>query len=952
MASSSGIKRLHVFTSFHGQDVRRGFLSHLHSHFESKGITTFNDQEIERGHSIAPELVSAIRESRVLLVLLSKNYASSGWCLDELVEIMKCKEDLGQPVMTIFYQVDPSSVRKQKGDFGSAFMKTCQGKAEEVKLRWIKALTDVANIEGEHSLNWSNEAEMIKKIATDVSNKLNVTPSRDFVDGMVGLEAHLTNLNTFLRLECDDVVKMIGIWGPAGIEELEVLAKEPSWFGPGSRIIVATEDINILRAHDINDIYNVDFPSENEAIEILCLSAFKGASVQDGFEELAKKVAGFCSSLPLALDVVGKSLRGQSKNEWERQLSKLETSLDGSIENALKVGYKRLSTKDQALFLHIACFFFFCEDVDHLTNMLADCDLDVGNGLKTLADKSLVHISYCRGIVMHSLLQKLGRQIVVKQSDDPGKRQFLVDPKEIRHVLAAETGTDSLIEDLEYLPSLRLLDWNSYPRKSLPASFQPERLVELNMQFSNLEKLWDEIHPLASLKKIDLDYSYRLKEIPDLSNATNLETLSLSHCSSLVELPYSIKNLHKLKKLKMRSCEKLRVIPTNINLASLKVVDMRYCSQLGIFPDISSNIKILSARDTKIKDIPASVVGRWSRCRTLKIGSKSLERLTHIPVSVTSLDLINSDIKRIPDCIIDLPHLVDLIVENCTKLVSIPALPPSLKSLNANNCVSLKTVHCSFHSPINVLTFYNCLKLDEEARRGIIQQSVHGYLCLPAKEVPAEFTHKATGKSITIPLAPGGEATFSAPSRFKACVLLSPVENCRFISIICHLNSKEGVKINSFFSNPRLGDLSPLSEHLFIFGGDLVSQRDRGHEVDVATSEITFEFSCSYFDDKIIECGVQILTEDAKGSSNTSQVDYFNTERSSSEVENFETESNSSYLSDDLVEAYLTIGEDIIISKHTSRWSWLEKLGLKKKKKIEKTWHIANFIIAALDSKT
>lgn len=36
----------------------------------------------------------------------------------------------------------------------------------------------------------ANEADMIQKIATDVSTKLSVTPSRDF-EGMVGLEAHL-----------------------------------------------------------------------------------------------------------------------------------------------------------------------------------------------------------------------------------------------------------------------------------------------------------------------------------------------------------------------------------------------------------------------------------------------------------------------------------------------------------------------------------------------------------------------------------------------------------------------------------------------------------------------------------------------------------------------------------------------------------------------------------------
>ncbi|CAN7059448.1 unnamed protein product [Brassica rapa subsp. trilocularis] len=434
MGETTFVKRFHVFPSFHGPDIRRGFLSHLHNHFETKGITTFKDQEIDRGHSIGPELIKAIRESRVSVVLLSQNYASSGWCLDELVEILKCKETSGQIVMTIFYEVDPSSVRKQKGDFGSAFFKTCQGRDEEVKQRWSRALTDVANIEGEHSPNWANEAEMIQKIASDVSDKLNATPSRDF-DGMVGLEAHLTELKSLLCLECDDV-KMIGICGPAGIgkttiaralydqlssrfrfvcfmgnlkggyksrmgvddydsklglqsqllsrildrkymkvhhlgaikqwlgdqrvliilddvdalEKLEVLAKEPSWFGPGSRIIVTTKDKQILKVHGINVIYHVDFPSKKEALEILSLSAFKETSVRDGFEELANKVAGFCSNLPLGLAVVGSSLRGQSKTEWEHHLAKIETGLDRKIEDVLRVGYDRLSKKVKLCF--------------------------------------------------------------------------------------------------------------------------------------------------------------------------------------------------------------------------------------------------------------------------------------------------------------------------------------------------------------------------------------------------------------------------------------------------------------------------------------------------------------------------------------------------------------------------------------------------------------------------
>ncbi|KAG2286821.1 hypothetical protein Bca4012_032653 [Brassica carinata] len=214
-SSSSRIKRYHVFPSFHGPDVRRGFLSHLRHRFASKGITTFKDHEIERGHTIGPVLKQAIRESRISVVLLSMNYASSSWCLDELVEILNCKEASGQIVMTIFYNLDPSDVRKQTGDFGRAFKKTCEGKIEEDKKRWMEALAYVATIAGDHSLNWTDEAAMVEKFATDVSNKLNATLSRDF-DGIVGLPAHLRKLITLLCFESDQA-KMIGIWGPGGI---------------------------------------------------------------------------------------------------------------------------------------------------------------------------------------------------------------------------------------------------------------------------------------------------------------------------------------------------------------------------------------------------------------------------------------------------------------------------------------------------------------------------------------------------------------------------------------------------------------------------------------------------------------------------------------------------------------------------------------------------------------
>lgn len=155
MASSSSCSRRYdVFPSFSGEDVRKSFLSHFLKELDRKSINTFIDHGIERSRPIGPELLSAIRESRISLVVFSKKYASSSWCLNELVEIHNSFKELNQIVIPVFYGVDPSHVRKQAGKFGEDFMKLCKGKNEDQKQRWMQALTEVANMAGEDLQNW------------------------------------------------------------------------------------------------------------------------------------------------------------------------------------------------------------------------------------------------------------------------------------------------------------------------------------------------------------------------------------------------------------------------------------------------------------------------------------------------------------------------------------------------------------------------------------------------------------------------------------------------------------------------------------------------------------------------------------------------------------------------------------------------------------------------------
>ncbi|KAH0775531.1 hypothetical protein KY290_006942 [Solanum tuberosum] len=111
-----------VFLSFRGKDTRKTFTSHLYEGLRNREIFTFqDDKRLEQGDSISQELLKAIKESQVALIVFSRNYATSRWCLNELVKIIECKEEEnGQTVIPIFYDVDPSHVRNQSESFAVA----------------------------------------------------------------------------------------------------------------------------------------------------------------------------------------------------------------------------------------------------------------------------------------------------------------------------------------------------------------------------------------------------------------------------------------------------------------------------------------------------------------------------------------------------------------------------------------------------------------------------------------------------------------------------------------------------------------------------------------------------------------------------------------------------------------------------------------------------------------
>ncbi|KAJ9707483.1 hypothetical protein PVL29_002493 [Vitis rotundifolia] len=217
-SSSSSFQRGYdVFLSFRGEDTRNNFTAHLYKELRTKGINTFiDDDKLDRGQVISPALVAAIENSMFSIVVLSENYASSGWCLDELVKILECKESRGQRVLPIFYNVDPSDVRKHMGKFGEALAKHEENFKENmgrVQI-WRDALTQVANLSGWDSRN-KNEVTLIEEIVSGILNDIIHIPSSDAED-LVGIDSSIREMESLLCMESIDV-RMIGIWGMGGI---------------------------------------------------------------------------------------------------------------------------------------------------------------------------------------------------------------------------------------------------------------------------------------------------------------------------------------------------------------------------------------------------------------------------------------------------------------------------------------------------------------------------------------------------------------------------------------------------------------------------------------------------------------------------------------------------------------------------------------------------------------
>ncbi|XP_027365080.1 TMV resistance protein N-like [Abrus precatorius] len=803
--------KYHVFLSFRGEDTRFGFTDHLYAALLQKGIKTFRDNdELTRGEVISEELLCAIEESLCAIIIISQNYASSTWCLDELQKIVESKNSLGREAFPVFYRVDPSDVRHQKGSFAEVFEKHEENLVENKGRvqKWRKALQDVAGLSGWDSRN-RYESDLIEEIVTEVWRKLE--PKLPvFNDGLVAIDTKVDEMYSHLRPGSEDVC-FIGIWGMGGIgkttlanvilkkirsqfdvscflanvreaskegdqglvllqnkllshmklksmiietsdqgrdsirnclhnkkvllvlddvsdkKQLENLAGNQKWFGPGSRIIVTTRDKHLLTSHRVLfELYEMKTLNTDESFQLFSDKAFEGHQLNEDYLELSRKVVEYSGGLPLALEVLGRFLSGRSIHEWKDALIKISKTQHDDIMSKLKISYDMLEEEYKTIFLDIACFFKGWYK-DKVTKILGHCGFHSTIGVNVLIEKSLIT---CKdGILwMHDTVEEMGKTIAFQESpNDPGKRSRLWSQEDINEVLRTNTGSEKvqgvvlkqqtesfeeqwhpgafsmmcnlkllimlcdlhLLRSLKCLPSsLKVLIWTEYPFKALPHGAQLHELVHLQMSNSRLVKLWNGNQFFGKLKVIDLSYSNYLIHTPNISGVPNLEELFLDGCVSLIEVHESIGQHKKLAVLSLIGCIKLKTLPRKLEMSSLKRLFLCGCLNIRKLPDFGENMECLSVLNLMNCSNLLCLPNTLSNLKSLKhFNLSGCSKVCVLPVNINEnealedLDLSKTSIREVNASLFHLKNLKRLSFRGCSGPVSNSSEKPAPKYL-------------------------------------------------------------------------------------------------------------------------------------------------------------------------------------------------------------------------------------------------------------------------------
>ncbi|KAI3776438.1 hypothetical protein L1987_46220 [Smallanthus sonchifolius] len=669
-SSSSSIPtkswRYDVFLSFRGEDTRNNFVDHLYNALVQKGIHVFKDDKmLPLGKQISPELLQAIEESRFAVVILSKRYADSSWCLDELAKIMECQDQMGQKVLPVFYHVDPSDVRGQKRDFATA-SEQHEERFKRVMDRvnnWRKALTTTANISGWHiSADSGGEYAFIDKIVHEIFNN---TQPHHRGSNLIGIESRVDALNSLLSTEKTHEVRMIGIFGMGGIGKTTIAQtsfRRIAYTFEGSSFIdnvrensSTTKDICLLQEKILKDILVLQqglmVKDPEDGVDMI-QKRFKNKRVLlvlddvDDFKQLEYLAATHewfgLGNMHDLIQEMGRKIACEiypNSRLWKRE----------KLHDFIKKNEVELKAIEAI--------------VESLQDEKPDFSADVFKGMNNLRLLDVYwNFTSCEPT---SLPDEL-RWIRWFQCPFPSL------PLANKHKLA---GLELSYGRIEHL-------WEGQMLRIFPARLEMESLeILILINCHSLESSLEFSPCMARLSHIDLYACYGIKELSSsIRHLSSLRFLKLEACTGLTKIPNSIYKLKHLRRLCLHDCHRLQKLPNEFGsmdkLQEIQLGSKDYFSpfegqvetiNIHVLTNLCSLRKLdLNWRQIREEDFPKDLHG-LSSLEELNISHNS--KLTKLPASISHLS--------------SLKHLE---LDECSQLQNLQALPSGVQVLKASWC--------------------------------------------------------------------------------------------------------------------------------------------------------------------------------------------------------------------------------------------------------------------------
>ncbi|KAL7216940.1 hypothetical protein ACSBR1_028799 [Camellia fascicularis] len=446
----------------------------------------------------------------------------------------------------------------------------------------------------------------LKRLQTQLLERLNLV-----VKAGENMEGSASRLHKRLKMEKRFLLILDDVWEAIDLDYLGVPQEQPE-FRLGNKVILTSRSLDVCRQMKTDIDVKVDVLSEEESWQLFTQNAGKVATLPH-IEPIARKVSKECSGLPLAIIIVGASMRGKTTETlWNDALNALEMSVP-SIKGIEDKVYKPLKWSYDSLFfqdMDIKSCFLYCflypEDFSIQVRELVQCWIAEGLVVVRKSYEDTMN----RGI---ALVENLKDSCLLED----GIFNHTVKMHDVVRDVAIWIATSSKLDGCKSFVQ------SGIGLNQISEAELSESLNRVSFMENKITRLPDCAIRCPNVSSLLLQGNLPLEIVPEgfLLGFPALRVLNLSE-TRIHTLPISVIQLHKLEALLLQGCQNLKELPPLGTLHRLQVLD---CSSTNLeaLPEGMENLtdlRLLDLSETHhLVHIPNGIISQLSRLETINM---------------------------------------------------------------------------------------------------------------------------------------------------------------------------------------------------------------------------------------------------------------------------------------------------------------------------------------------